>query len=82
MSDPVALDQLPEPLLRVLAQRIAEFRIAAAVGQRMSGLLTKRRAEREQALINATDFVDILKLKARRGLASHDLAARGPGCRS
>jgi len=83
MSAPVVLDQLLEPLALCLdaesARRIAEFRIAAPVEQRVGelaeraneGLLTDDERNEYEALISATDFIGILKLKARRRLSSN-----------
>jgi hypothetical protein len=77
-----ALDVLLDPLSRCLdaesAQRVAEFHIDPAVQARIDGLAERAnegalseegRAEYE-ALINAADFIAILKRKARRYLNS------------
>ena len=83
MSASAALDQLLDPLALCLdaesAQRIAEFRVAPMVDQRVAelaeraneGLLTDDERSEYEALINAADFIDILKLKARRRLGSN-----------
>jgi len=83
MSDTALLDELLDPFTRCLdnesAQRVAEFRIAAAVQQRVDALaeranegsLTEGERADYEALINAADFIAILKLKARRKLASN-----------
>jgi hypothetical protein len=80
---PADLDALFEPLSRCLdtesAQRVSEFRIDAGVQVRVEVLAEKpnhgelthdERAEYE-AFINASDFISILKLKARRQLKLH-----------
>ncbi len=81
MSDRL-LDQLLDPLARCLsagsAQRVAEFRIAPPVEQRVSelaeraneGLLTEDERNEYETLVSAADFIDILKLKAQRRLTS------------
>ena len=71
-----------DPLSRCLdaesARKVADFRIAAAVQNRIDALAAganegtldeDARAEYE-SLINAADFIAILKLKARRQLAT------------
>jgi hypothetical protein len=83
MSAATGLDGLLEPLSRCLdiesAQRIVELRVAAPVQERIDALAERanegtlsddERLEYE-ALINAADFISILKLKARRQLGSH-----------
>jgi hypothetical protein len=80
---PANLDALFEPLSRCLdaesAQRISEFRVDPEVQARVDVLAVKanqgeltgdERAEYE-AFINASDFISILKLKARRQLDLH-----------
>ncbi len=82
-ASPADLDALFEPLSRCLdtesARRIAEFRIDSGVQARVDLLAEKAnqgeltpddRAEYE-AFINASDFISILKLKARRQLKLH-----------
>jgi hypothetical protein len=82
MSAATGLDGLLEPLSRCLdmesARRIVELRVAAPVQERMDALAERanegtlsddERLEYE-ALINAADFISILKLKARRQLGS------------
>jgi len=83
MSAATGLDGLLEPLSRCLdiesAQRIVELRVAAPVQERIDALAERanegtlsddERLEYE-ALINAADFISILKLKARRQLGSN-----------
>ena len=80
MSDTALLDQLLDPFSQCLdaesAQRVVEFGIAPTVQQRVNALAEKanegaltddERADYE-ALINAADFIAILKIKARRQL--------------
>ena len=82
MSDAIGLDGLLEPLSRCLdagsARRIADFQVAPSVQNRIDFLAEQanegsisdaERAEYE-ALINAADFISILKLKARLHLDS------------
>ena len=83
MSDIALLDQLLDPFTACLdvesAQRVIEFGIAPAVEQRVSalaeraneGILTDDERMDYEALINAADFIAILKLKARRRLTSN-----------
>ena len=83
MSAATGLDGLLEPLSRCLdtesAQRIVELRVAAPVQERIDALAERanegtlsgdERMEYE-ALINAADFISILKLKARQQLGSN-----------
>ncbi len=83
MSHQPLLDQLLDPFTQCLdaesAQRVIEFGIAPAVAQRVGALAEKanegaltgdERADYE-ALIDATDFIAILKLKAQRRLTSN-----------
>ena len=82
MSTLVGLDSLFEPLSRCLdaesARRVADLHIDAPVQQRIDelaeraneGILTDSERSEYEALINATDFISILKLKARQHLAS------------
>jgi hypothetical protein len=82
MSAAAGLDGLLEPLSRCLdmesARRLVELRVAAPVQERIDALAERanegtlsddERLEYE-ALINAADFISILKLKARQQLAS------------
>jgi hypothetical protein len=82
MSAATGLDGLLEPLSRCLdmesARRVIELQIAAPVQERIDTLAEKanegtmkddERLEYE-ALVNAADFISILKLKARRHLDS------------
>jgi hypothetical protein len=83
MSDTAMLDQLLDPLALRLdaesAQRVIEFGIAPAVQQRVSalaeraneGVLTEDERIDYETLINAADFIAILKLKAQRRLISN-----------
>jgi hypothetical protein len=76
------LDGLFEPFSRCFdvesAQRIAEFRIDAAVQARVdllaeranAGILSDEEQIEYEAFINVADFISILKLKARRQLES------------
>jgi hypothetical protein len=76
------LDELLDPLSRCLddvsAQRLIDFRIAAAVQSRMDelaeraneGLLSTEERSQYEAMINAADLISILKYKARRQLPS------------
>jgi hypothetical protein len=80
MTEVGLLDGLPDPLTRCFdlesAQRVADFRIAAEVQETVNalaeraneGLLTDEERRDYEALINAADFIAILKLKARRNL--------------
>lgn len=82
MSDAVMLDQLLEPFAQCLdaesARRVADFRIAAPVEQRVhelaeranEGLLTSEERSEYEALINAAEFIQILRLKAQEQLTS------------
>ena len=75
-----ALDGLLDPLSRCLdaesAQRILALRVAAPVQERIDalaerandGVLSEEERAEYEALINATDFISILKLKARENL--------------
>jgi hypothetical protein len=74
------LDGLLDPLSRCLdaesARRLAEFRVAPNVQKRIGvlaesaneGRLTEDELAEYEALINAADFISILKLKAQRNL--------------
>lgn len=76
-----ALDQFLDPLSRCLdaesARRILALNVSAPVQQRIDalaeranqGLLNDDERAEYEALINAEDFVAILKLKARRQLS-------------
>ena len=80
MSATTALDGLLDPLSRCLdaesARRVVELRVAPSVQQRIDtlaerandGVLTSDQAAEYEALINAADFVSILKIKARQHL--------------
>lgn len=77
------LDGLLDPLSRCLdaesARRVAEFRVAPPVQERIDalaeraneGLLTEDERSEYEAIINAADFISILKLKAQRSLKSN-----------
>jgi len=83
MGDTAMLDQLLDPFAQCLdaesAQRVIEFGIAPAFQERVSALaeranegeLTEDERTDYEALINAADFIAILKLKAQRRLASN-----------
>jgi len=76
------LDGLLEPFSRCFdaesAQRVAEFRVDSAVQARVDclaeraneGLLSDDERMEYEAIINAADFISILKLKAKRHLDS------------
>lgn len=80
MGAATALDGLLDPLSRCLdaesARRIVALRVAAAVQERIdalaelanNGALTDDDRAEYEALINAADFISILKLKASGNL--------------
>jgi uncharacterized protein YnzC (UPF0291/DUF896 family) len=80
MSASTALDGLLDPLGRCLdaesARRLVELRVSSLVLQRIDtlaeraneGLLTSDENAEYEALVNAADFISILKLKARQQL--------------
>jgi hypothetical protein len=80
MSAASGLDSLLEPLSRCFdaesARRIVDFRIDPPLQERIDALaeranegkLSESERSEYEALINAADFVSILKLKARRQL--------------
>jgi hypothetical protein len=82
MSAASGLDGLLEPLSRCLdaasARRIVEFQIDPPVQERIDalaeraneGALSQSERSEYEALINAADFISILKLKARLHLNS------------
>ena len=82
MRDTGLLDELLDPFARCLdtesAQRVADFRIAPVIQERVDalaekaneGALTDDERTDYEALINAADLIAILKLKARRNLTS------------
>jgi hypothetical protein len=82
MSAASGLDALLDPLSRCFdaesARRIAEFRVDAPVQERIDalgeraneGTLGDSERSEYEALINAADFISILKLKARLYLDS------------
>lgn len=82
MSAVVGLDGLLDPLSRCLdvesARRLVDFQIDATVQERIDdlaeraneGVLTDSERSEYEALINAVDFISILKLKARGHLDS------------
>jgi len=83
MSTSNVLDGLLDPLSRCLdaesARRLVELRIAPPVQARIDtlaeqaneGLLTDDERAEYEALINAADFISILKSKASRHLNSN-----------
>ncbi len=80
MGATVLLDEILDPFTRCLdaesARRVVEFGIDPAVQQRVGelaeranqGVLTEDERADYEALINAADFIAILKLKAQRRL--------------
>ncbi|HEY3940336.1 MAG TPA: hypothetical protein VGL97_23115 [Bryobacteraceae bacterium] len=80
MDAAIGLDGLLDPLSRCLdaesARRLVDFRIDRPVQERIDRLAEQANegnlsaAERDEyeALLNAADFISILKLKARRHL--------------
>jgi len=78
MSATTVLDEFLDPLSRCLdaesARRLVALRVAPPVQDRIDslaqraneGLLSDEERAEYEALINAADFVSILKLKARR----------------
>ncbi len=80
MSAVPMLDGLMEPLSRCLdsesARRVIELQIDPSINKRITilaeraneGLLTTDESADYEALINAADFISILKLKARQHL--------------
>ena len=85
MSAASGLDGLLEPLSRCLdpesARRVVDFQVDRPVQERMDalaeraneGTFSESECSEHEALINAADFISILKLKARLHL---DLLAR------
>ncbi len=83
MSDIALLDELLDPFTQCLdtesAQRVIQFGIASTVqegvnllaGRANEGVLTEAQRADYEALINAADFIAILKLKAQRNLKSN-----------
>lgn len=83
MSAALVLDGLLGPLSRCLdaesARRVIAFRVDAAVQGKVDalaerandGLLSEDERAEYEALINATDFISILKLKASYQLDSN-----------
>jgi hypothetical protein len=82
MDAVVGLDGLLDPLSRCLdaesARRVVDFQIDAPVQERIDklaeraneGSLSDGERSEYEALINAADFISILKLKAREHLDS------------
>ena len=80
MSPEQGVDGLLEPLSRCLdaesARRVVELQVAQSVQDRIDtlataaneGVLSEGERSEYEALINAADFISILKLKARRYL--------------
>ncbi|MGD0774946.1 MAG: hypothetical protein ABSC05_19195 [Candidatus Solibacter sp.] len=83
MSVAIGLDGLLEPLSRCLdiasARRVVDLQVAPPVQERIDtlaeganeGTLSDGERSEYEALINAADFISILKLKARRYLDSN-----------
>lgn len=83
LSIDTALDGLLDPLSRCLdtesARRVTELRIDPAVQSRIdalaeranNGVLSDEERAEYEACINASDFIAVLKLKARRHLDSN-----------
>jgi hypothetical protein len=83
MSAATGLDGLLEPLSRCLdeesARRVIELHVATPVQERIDtlaerandGTLSGDERLEYEALVNAADFISILKLKARRHLESN-----------
>ena len=86
MGDQMAscvLDSLLDPLSRCLdaesTRRVAEFRVAEHVQERVAvlaeraneGTLSSDERSEYEALISASDFITIFKFKALRSLESH-----------
>jgi hypothetical protein len=83
MSAAASLDGLLDPLSRCLdavsARRVIDLEIAPTVQERIDmlaeraneGLLSDGERAEYEALINAADFISILKLKARQHLDSN-----------
>jgi hypothetical protein len=82
MSAAIGLDGLLEPLSRCLdiasARRVVDLQVAQPVQERIDalaeraneGALSDSERSEYEALINAADFISILKLKAREYLDS------------
>jgi hypothetical protein len=80
--DAAVLDGLLDPLSRCLdaesARRITEFHIAPEIQARVNvlaeqandGALSDEEKTEYEALINAADFISVLKLKAQRQLTT------------
>ena len=80
MSATSGLDGILEPLSRCLdvesARRLVDFRVDPPVQERIDrlaeraneGTLSADELAEYEALVNASDFISILKLKARRQL--------------
>ena len=80
MSAAIGLDGLLEPLSRCLdiasARRVVDLQVAQPVQERIDalaeraneGALSDSERSEYEALINAADFISILKLKARKQL--------------
>ena len=83
MSVAIGLDGLLEPLSRCLdiasARRVVDLQVAPPVQERIDtlaeraneGALSDTERSEYEALVNAADFISILKLKARLNLDSN-----------
>ena len=83
MRNAALLDQLLDPLTQCLdkqsAQRVIDLGIPQSLHRRVSelamraneGAITSEERTTYEALINAADFISILKFKAQRRLASN-----------
>ena len=80
MSAATVLDHMLDPVGRCLdaesAQRLIELKLSPDVQERIAkladlcneGMLTDEERDEYEALINAADFISILKMKVRRQL--------------
>jgi hypothetical protein len=74
------LTKLSRCLDAEFARRVAEFRVAPVVQERIDilarqaneGLLTEDERAEYEAIVNVADFITMLKLKARHNLKSNN----------